>query len=637
MRKLSSNLKINPSHGGFIPSIEGMRAIAVLVVLFFHLDIKFFSGGYLGVDLFFVISGFIITRNILFDLNNENFSIKNFYIRRFRRLFPALAVTILITIIISLLIIPPEQLIKTSQSAISAIFSLANVNFWLEAGYFDASASTKPLLHTWSLSVEEQFYLFWPAALLLLKDVRKLLFFSFALLLLSLTASYIFRASDPDAVFYLLPFRVHQLMAGALVAISLLHLKGWRGNVFAIISVVGFLCLATFFAESKSPLFSAFFVTCSGFLLLVCRDSSFSNMFFGNKCMLWVGKRSYAIYLVHWPVIVLYKYFIGFDLVLLEQILLLVATFVLAVILHEMVEKPFRKTGIDSTMIQRSATQIAVVMVMAVLSIASFNLLNNGLPQRFRASVQEVAGSKSDEQQKVYIANRSGVRGNTQSICNLGKGSSFSDYDIEGCINIDQKKKNILIIGDSLAADIYIMMNETYPDINFSQATAAGCTAYVVPNKVLYPACEELNDYRFAAFIEKDFDLIVVASNWQSNSISPLKKTVDHIQAKGKKVLVIGPRALFPEDVPLLMLKYNSLSEANRDIGKKIEVNVKLLEELREAMPDTKIIDFASIQCEPYCDSIKDGNLLYSDRLHLTMWGTREMGERFKKVIDLAE
>ena len=173
MLKHSSGSAENFPHGGFIPSIEGMRALAVLAVLLFHLDLPGLAGGYLGVDLFFVISGFIITRNILSDLGKGKFSLKEFYLRRFRRLFPALVVTVLLTLAVGIMVMPPLELMNTASSAIFALFSLANFNFWLESGYFEATADAKPLLHMWSLSVEEQFYLIWPTLLLIAVNSRQ--------------------------------------------------------------------------------------------------------------------------------------------------------------------------------------------------------------------------------------------------------------------------------------------------------------------------------------------------------------------------------------------------------------------------------------------------------------------------------
>ncbi|MEZ5503721.1 MAG: acyltransferase [Halioglobus sp.] len=167
MVTLNSPLEKTSFHGGFIQSIEGMRSFAVLAVLLFHLQVPGFAGGFLGVDLFFVISGFIITRNILSDLHNRKFSLKEFYIRRFRRLYPALLVTVLLTLSVAAALVPPVELVNTARSALYALLSLANINFWMESGYFDAAADAKPLLHTWSLSVEEQFYLFWPGLLLI--------------------------------------------------------------------------------------------------------------------------------------------------------------------------------------------------------------------------------------------------------------------------------------------------------------------------------------------------------------------------------------------------------------------------------------------------------------------------------------
>jgi len=149
------------------PDIDGLRAIAVLSVLFFHVGFSFVPGGFVGVDIFFVISGYLITRNILHDLSNHSFSFSAFYLKRARRILPALLVTVMFSLLAGVVILSPDLLLYLAKSSLYALFSLSNILFQSEAGYFDTLSKMNPLLHTWSLSVEEQYYLVWPVALYL--------------------------------------------------------------------------------------------------------------------------------------------------------------------------------------------------------------------------------------------------------------------------------------------------------------------------------------------------------------------------------------------------------------------------------------------------------------------------------------
>jgi len=156
------------------PDIDGLRAIAVGSVVLYHLDESLVSGGFVGVDIFFVISGYLITKLIIGELEStDRFSFKNFYVRRVRRLFPALFVTALACLITSCFLFSPAHLIELGKSLIASIFSVSNIFFWSVAGYFDSDSTLKPLLHTWSLSVEEQFYLLWPATLVGLYSLKR--------------------------------------------------------------------------------------------------------------------------------------------------------------------------------------------------------------------------------------------------------------------------------------------------------------------------------------------------------------------------------------------------------------------------------------------------------------------------------
>ncbi len=206
-----------PNLKGYRPEIDGLRAVAVLLVIFFHYQFSIFGGGYVGVDVFFVISGYLITRLIKDQVEGGNFSITSFYVRRMRRLFPALFFTLIITTLAAFLLFSAEHLERYGQSLIYALISVSNFFFWQEAGYFDLNAIVKPLLHTWSLSVEEQFYLIWPGLLLLLFYPKKS---SLALLGLAIVAvgslylSESFLSSDPKAAFFLMPLRAFEFCIG---------------------------------------------------------------------------------------------------------------------------------------------------------------------------------------------------------------------------------------------------------------------------------------------------------------------------------------------------------------------------------------------------------------------------------------
>lgn len=212
--------------------IDGLRAIAVLGVLLFHFGVDRLGGGFAGVDVFFVISGFVITRLLRSELEAGTFSFATFYRRRIFRILPALLVTVALTTIAMFLFATPDRLTAYAPSALAAILSFSNIQFWNEAGYFDAGAETKPLLHTWSLGVEEQYYLIWPVLLVLLFGLRasaaarqrNILIGLGLLSLASLGAAIALLPTEASFVFYWMPFRIYEFAIGA----ALVFLPGVR-------------------------------------------------------------------------------------------------------------------------------------------------------------------------------------------------------------------------------------------------------------------------------------------------------------------------------------------------------------------------------------------------------------------------
>lgn len=607
-----------------------MRALAVLIVLLFHLDVPGFAGGYLGVDLFFVISGFIITRNILADIHDGGFSIREFYVRRFRRLYPALLVTVLLTVVVAIVALPPVELMNTARSAIFALLSLANFSFWLEAGYFDAAANTKPLLHTWSLSVEEQYYLFWPALVLLLANTARRAAVTGMLLLLSLCATLLWRNSFADGVFFLLPFRLHQLMAGALIALFAARLASSTAQASLLLGSAGFLVVSTSLSDIFSPALGAVAVTLFGALLLLGREAPIARWLYANTPMQWIGRRSYAIYLVHWPIIVLFMFSTGFQLNSGSRVLLFALSIIAAIALHELVEKPFRKRGIDSTRLQRIASPLAVATLLVTLFLSASVWRLDGFPSRVDHRIREIVASVDREMAQRRRAVNFGT-------CNLHREHKFSNYDAQACATPDPDRRNVLILGDSMAADTYMMLSQAYPEIRFSQATAGACTPVVRLEDIggKYPTCEALNEYRFTELVERDMDLVVLASIWTEDRIAPLKETVDYLHARGKKVLVMGPRAHFAGAIPLLISRESSLDGVDGRLQERVIRDGDLLQRMREALPNVTIVDIATIQCDPVCSVVEGDRLLYTDERHFTELGARKIGERSRKSFDL--
>lgn len=615
-------------HKRLIPSLEGMRAIAVLAVMLFHVDLHYLQGGFVGVDLFFVISGFIITRNILKERDEGRFSFSRFYHRRIRRLLPALAVTVIVTLLAAYVFLPAADFMATGQAALYSIVSLSNILFWTQAGYFDAASHTKPLLHTWSLSVEEQFYLFWPITIYLVWRSRLSLWLRkfiaiFACLLLaavSVGAAYYFVQDHPGAVFFLGPFRVYQFMAGALVAVAGLSLRGVIGSTLCLMGLALFCAAAYFLSGEVSPLVSGVAVAVAGLLLLVSRDAFIARWLLGNTLAVWIGGRSYALYLVHWPIIVIYKYATDFELSVAEQVGLFAASIVAAELLYRLVETPLRVGPATPQRLVRAGTPITAALVFTGL-FASANVwghrgLETRNPEEIQTLLQQVETSKT-----IRLA---ALR--TQ-VCHSASGYRLQMYDEAVCAPIRRNRTNVLIIGDSIAADIYLALEKAYPNVSFSQATGGSCGPFVDLNA--YTGCEELNAFRFNELLNRDYDFVVFATRWRPNRISDIQKSIQLARAAGKRVVIFGPGVQFTEEVPRLISTTTSLAEAELVLQANEDRQGELASRLQSAVSaDATFVDLVSLQCSDTCAAIENGKLLYIDRFHLSVDGADYVARR---------
>lgn len=353
---ISSSVAHSPM--AYRPDIDGLRSIAVMVVVLFHAGFDTLSGGFIGVDVFFVISGFLITKLLVTEYEaTGRVDFAQFYLRRVRRLFPALFTVLAVSMIPAFLMFTSEDMEETAASAIFSIYSLSNVFFWATSDYFDAGAKLKPFLHTWSLSVEEQFYLFWPVLLLILMKMgRRVAPFVLLLLMIGslVIAEYWLRSDSPgwfgldmnQAAFYLLPARVSELGLGAILVWGQ-RFRPSNNAVNEILLLLGLGLIVwsafTFNSEMSFPGLSAL-VPCTGAALAIMSGTArYSGFLLRNRLAVFLGLISYSIYLVHWPLLVYYQSYTYRSLTTPESYALVALSILCGWLLYRYVEQRFRR------------------------------------------------------------------------------------------------------------------------------------------------------------------------------------------------------------------------------------------------------------------------------------------------------
>jgi peptidoglycan/LPS O-acetylase OafA/YrhL len=335
-------------NSGFRPDIEGLRALAVAPILMFHLSPALCPGGFAGVDIFFVISGFLITRMIVAD--GAAFSLRGFYVRRLFRLLPALLVTLIATVAAGWFLLGPSDFVALAWSALAAEFAVSNFYFLAAVDYFNASSLSHPLLHTWSLGAEEQFYLLWPALIVAVRRLRlSLIAVSAVAALVSFLAVQVLRSGFPHAVFYLMPFRVFELALGACLAGMEAPLRQFSSRLLISAGGLGAAALAASFAlfdgNTPWPGLAALLPAIGTALLIIAGAQPGVGAVLASLPLRLLGRVSYALYLVHWPIIALYRQQIVIEPTGLELAAMGIASLVAAVALHLLVEQPFRLRG----------------------------------------------------------------------------------------------------------------------------------------------------------------------------------------------------------------------------------------------------------------------------------------------------
>jgi peptidoglycan/LPS O-acetylase OafA/YrhL len=365
-------------------------------VVLFHTGVTWFPGGYVGVDVFFVISGYLITSLIIHEITSGRFSVVTFYERRIRRIFPALFTVLAVCSIIAALLFLPEDLLAFAKSLAATALFVSNVYFYKESGYFDAPPDTIPLLHTWSLAVEEQFYIVFPLIIILgyRWGGRRWISLLLAIFVTSLAASIWLTDSNSAAAFYLAPARAWELMLGALLASGLVpKLKLQYLREVATLGGVALIAWAVFRFSSSTPFpgWSAL-VPCLGAALLLYAGedgSSVVGRMLSWQPVVFIGLISYSLYLWHWPLLVFARYWNLEALSATQVTAVIVASFVLATLSWAFVEQPFRRK--PTSIPRKPLFAAAATATVAVLAFGIVGTLSHGLPARFSPQVLGIA------------------------------------------------------------------------------------------------------------------------------------------------------------------------------------------------------------------------------------------------------
>lgn len=342
---------------GYRSDIDGLRAIAVSLVLAVHAFPKLLPNGYVGVDVFFVISGYLITSILLRELEEKKFSIKDFYIRRVNRIFPGLLLVLLFCMIFGPLVMYPAEYRSMGKSAFFSVLFSANINFYLETGYWDVASKLKPLLHLWSLGVEEQFYLLWPLMLWLAsRKKRSMVAVSLAVLLASLAINMVLTSKNQPAGFYLPMGRFWELASGGLLACLQWQKESartgedpaWMGGVRDVLGWGGIgLLVSTQWATMRPDEFPGFYavvIVAATVLLVLAGPKAWVNRkLLAHPAVVYVGKISYPLYLWHWPLLVFARLVGDGQWTSAHRNMALLGSVLLAMLTYHCVERPLAK------------------------------------------------------------------------------------------------------------------------------------------------------------------------------------------------------------------------------------------------------------------------------------------------------
>lgn len=635
------------------PEIDGLRAIAVISVMLFHAGYKEFSGGFVGVDIFFVISGYLITLIIKNEIIADNFRLIGFYERRVRRILPSLYCVIFITIPFSYYWLMPDDLMKFSESLIAVPIFLSNFIFWKSSGYFDTVAELKPLLHTWSLAIEEQYYLIFPYFLIFItkKNNNKLIIIIIILLLvLSINLAEWGSKSYPSFSFYMLPTRGWEFLFGALSAYMQNYIKkdfylkellNWIGLLLILWAIFNFNNLTI------NPGYLTLLPTFGTFLIILfCDNNSYIGKILSCKLLVKIGIISYSIYLWHQPIFAIARHRSIEEISKNEILILILIIIILGYFTWRFVEKPFRNKEIISS---KKLWILVIISSSTILLIGGSGLITKGFENNYISNLNE-------RQKKIYFQE---IDNKKNDSCQFISEKINHEFTRKFEICIAKYGKALLIIGDSHAENLYnsFVFNLSNPFI--ISISGGGCRPQTKLSNCPYDDIIKFTNDNYSYidkiyFMEAGFYLLKDDLNinggrvlFKDNketvyepNITSIEKVITYLKLVSKKVKVIwiGPWIdPFQDGNTIKKLALNCKDKKiniNDNIYKSYTNLDAYLEKILKIESD--ILYISSIKAINFNENkdIYDCNAYYwRDTDHFSVEGERKLGDRIVNAI----
>ena len=613
---------------GYRADIDGLRAIAVAIVVIFHTGISPLRGGFVGVDIFFVISGYLITRQINTELEAGRFSIVSFYERRVRRIVPALLFVVALTMAVGPFVLFPSELTTTGLTGIASIASVANLFLLSTSGYFEADAASQPLVHMWSLGVEEQFYLFFPLLLAAFAGRRWLSTRAITLLVaaLSLTFCIVATRYDRDFAYYFPLTRAWELLIGAalvfLPAPAMPRLV--RDAAAACAALLILACAVKFYPNMAFPGFYALAPCLAAAALIHVGGSggSFVSRVLAMPPMVAVGQWSYSLYLVHWPILVFYGLVRGAPATLSESVGLVAASLVAAYLSWRFVERPFRQRQLLGTRRALFAgAGLAAALLVAVIAAIIVIAPSATAPSQ----ADRLAGYLTYDDTAAY----------RRGSCFLfGHKDRLSDFDQAQCLTPARGKPNVLLLGDSHAAHLWSGLQGAFPDANVMQSTSTGCKPVLGAKGE--KTCVALMDRALGTFLASSRpDVIILSARWIESDITDVERTLRALAGSAGQVVVLGPIVEYAMPLPRLLAQVAGGRDPSLLIDARVGSQRRIDQELSAAVTRaggsyvSVYQMFCASDAAP-CQTMSKDVPVQWDYGHLTAEGSLALAEKLK-------